>query len=141
MTSNIAGDLVAKASGNVEKVKDEVLDTLKQYFRPEFLNRVDEILIFNSLRKEEILKIVDIQLRHFAERLEAMGIHFVVENTAKDILCNAGFDPAYGARPLKRTIKSLLETPVSKLIISDKLASGDVLNVKAAEDHLDFVIS
>ena len=141
MTSNIAGDLVAKASGNMEKVKDEVLDTLKQYFRPEFLNRVDEILIFNSLRKEEILKIVDIQLRHFAERLEAMGIHFVVENTAKDILCNAGFDPAYGARPLKRTIKSLLETPVSKLIISDKLASGDVLNVKAAEDHLDFVIS
>ncbi len=138
MTSNLAGDVILQAKGDVDSVKDEVMNSLKHYFRPEFLNRVDETLLFGSLQKEEIMKIVDIQLEHFAARLAERNIKLEISREAKEVLCTAGFDPAYGARPLKRAVKTELETPVSKLLISDKLCENDVLEVTVEEDHLHF---
>jgi ATP-dependent Clp protease ATP-binding subunit ClpB len=138
MTSNLAGDVILQAKGDVDSVKDEVMNSLKHYFRPEFLNRVDETLLFGALQKEEIMKIVDIQLEHFAARLAERNIKLEISREAKEVLCTAGFDPAYGARPLKRAVKTELETPVSKLLISDKLFENDVLEVTVEEDHLHF---
>jgi ATP-dependent Clp protease ATP-binding subunit ClpB len=126
MTSNLGSDLILGAKKN-EDVKKALLDLLKQSFRPEFLNRIDETVVFNRLGKEEIGKIVDIQLARLAERLAGRKISLKLSEAAKAWIAERGYDPLFGARPLKRTIQTELENPLAKAIIGGKLKEGDAV--------------
>jgi len=138
MTSNLASQLILAHNGAVDEVKDEVSEELKRHFRPEFLNRIDEVLIFRQLRKDDMLAIVDIQLKHFRSRLADYDVKLSISDAAKLLIVESGFDPSFGARPLKRAVIRELETPVSRLIIGGKLLNGGELKVDAVDGKLSF---
>ena len=138
MTSNLGSQQILKHPDSPEAVKDDVMAELKLNFRPEFLNRVDEILIFHALTKSDLMNIVDIQLKNFAARLNERGVKFEITDKGKEFLTEAGYDPAYGARPLKRAIVRELETPVSRLLISGDLPEGSTLEVDSGDNALTF---
>ncbi|HUI90735.1 MAG TPA: ATP-dependent chaperone ClpB [Chitinivibrionales bacterium] len=142
MTSNIGSQHIVDSAGkDYEEIKKTVLAEMKNYFRPEFLNRVDEIVVFHGLSQEDIVSIVDIQLKRFAELLTGRNIGFSADKKAVALLAKTGFDPVYGARPLKRTIQRELETPVSRLLVAGKLNDGQSLKVSAEGDKLEFKVS
>jgi ATP-dependent Clp protease ATP-binding subunit ClpB len=124
MTSNLGSDLILEAKKD-EDIKAPLLELLKQSFRPEFLNRIDETVIFNRLGKEEIAKIVVIQLKRLTERLAERKISLSLTPSAMAFLAERGYDPLFGARPLKRTIQGELENPLAKAIIAGKIKEGD----------------
>ena len=138
MTSNLGSNLILENKGNAEELREELQTELRHHFRPEFLNRVDETLIFHALSKKDILNIVDIQLDNFAKLLENNEIALHVTDSAKELLADIGYDPAFGARPLKRTVIKMLETPVSRLIISGQLHAGQTLTVDEKEKEIIF---
>ncbi|MFA7231103.1 MAG: ATP-dependent chaperone ClpB [Victivallaceae bacterium] len=138
MTSNIGSDLILQHKGNTSEIKNELMELLRQHFRPEFLNRVDETLIFHTLDKKHILEIVDIQLKRFVERLRQHEISFEISDAAKQYLADLGYDPVFGARPLKRAIVRELETPVSRMIIAGDIAEGSTLQVDKDKSGLTF---
>ncbi|MFP4164936.1 MAG: ATP-dependent chaperone ClpB [Chitinispirillaceae bacterium] len=141
MTSNIGSQyIIENDQKDYEKLQSTVLTELRKHFRPEFLNRVDETVVFHSLGREQIREIVSIQTDRFKERLESMRIDFTINDNAKDLIAQKGYDPVYGARPLKRVIQKELETPVSRLIISGELTEGKKLDVSAWKDALDLKI-
>ena len=140
MTSNIGSDLLSGSGGENEMTREAVLAELRKKFRPEFLNRVDEIVVFHSLTQEHIRKIVDIQLDRFAERLRAQRISFAADNAAMDLLARKGFDQVYGARPLKRAIQKELETPISRMIIAGEIKEGGAIKVTAKGEELAFKV-
>ena len=139
MTSNLGSQLILQHPDDPDKVREDVTGELKAHFRPEFLNRVDEVLIFHALGKEDLLKIVDIQLNNFAARLADHGVTVEVSDAARKWLTAAGYDPAYGARPLKRTLVRELETPVSRLLLAGDLGDGGDLKVEVKDDKLLFI--
>jgi ATP-dependent Clp protease ATP-binding subunit ClpB len=110
------------------------MELLKQSFRPEFLNRIDETVIFNRLGKGEISKIVEIQIKRLVERLLDRKISLTLSDTAKELLAERGYDPLFGARPLKRTIQADLENPLAKLIIAGKIKEGDTVTADCGKD-------
>ncbi|MDR0389802.1 MAG: type VI secretion system ATPase TssH, partial [Spirochaetaceae bacterium] len=117
--------------------RNALLELLKQSFRPEFLNRIDETVIFNRLGKGEIGKIVEIQLKRLSQRLSERKIAVKVSAAAREFLAQRGYDPLFGARPLKRTIQGELENPLAKLIIAGKIKEGDSVSVdKAGEKEV-----
>jgi ATP-dependent Clp protease ATP-binding subunit ClpB len=141
MTSNIGSQhIVENGGGDYETIKKTVMAEMKNYFRPEFLNRVDEIVVFHGLSQDDLLSIVDIQLQRFAGLLKARNITFSADKKAKALLAGTGYDPVYGARPLKRAIQKELETPVSRLMVSGELKEGQALKVTAGDDKLEFSI-
>jgi len=133
MTSNIGSPLLLEGitrSGEIpEGVRRRVMDELRRHFRPEFLNRVDDVVLFKPLRHEEILKIVDLQLADLRRRLAEQRIALEVTDEARRWLADAGYDPVYGARPLKRVIQQRVETPAARLIVANRVAPGGVLKV------------
>jgi ATP-dependent Clp protease ATP-binding subunit ClpB len=133
MTSNLGSDLILEAK-NPETIRSSLLELLKQSFRPEFLNRIDETVIFNRLGKGEIGKIVDIQLTRLKERLAERKITLKLTDAAKALLAERGHDPMFGARPLKRTIQGDLENPLAKLIIAGSFREGDTVTADAAPE-------
>jgi ATP-dependent Clp protease ATP-binding subunit ClpB len=142
MTSNLGSDLILGADRN-EDVKGRLLELLKQSFRPEFLNRIDETVIFNRLGKNEIGKIVEIQLTRLSARLAERKIVLELTPAAKEQLAARGYDPLFGARPLKRTIQADLENPLAKAIIAGKIREGDTVTAdrgsgKDGEEPLSF---
>ncbi|MDR1104815.1 MAG: ATP-dependent chaperone ClpB [Treponema sp.] len=137
MTSNLGSDLILEAKKS-EAVKDALTELLKQTFRPEFLNRIDETVIFNRLGKAEIGKIVDIQLDLLSLRLADRKMTLKLTPAAKAFLAGRGYDPLFGARPLKRAIQADLENPLARLIIAGKLKEGDAIAADAAGDGLTF---
>ncbi|MFA6714044.1 MAG: ATP-dependent chaperone ClpB [Victivallaceae bacterium] len=138
MTSNIGSDLILEHKGNTDEIRPELMKLMHAHFRPEFLNRIDETLIFHSLSKEDIRKIVDIQLKRFSERLAEQDIGVKFSDEAKDLLAEKGYDPVFGARPLKRTIVKELETPASRLIVGGSVAPGAILKVTVKGKELKF---
>jgi ATP-dependent Clp protease ATP-binding subunit ClpB len=132
MTSNLGSDLILEAK-KPEALRDSLMELLKQSFRPEFLNRIDETVIFNRLGRDEIGKIVDIQLSRLAGRLAERKIALKLTAAAKEILAERGYDPMFGARPLKRTIQAELEYPLAKLVIAGKIKEGDTVTADKAE--------
>ena len=106
-----------------------MLDELRQHFRPEFLNRVDEIIVFHALSEDELMRIVDIQLARLRKRLAERRITLVLSDAAKRHIVKVGYDPNYGARPLKRTIQKELETPLGRKILAGDIAEGQTVNV------------
>ncbi len=134
MTSNVGSHLILNYRGGddpaaFERMKAEVLEALRQQFRPEFLNRVDEIVVFHSLTREHLKRIVEIQLGRLRARLAERHITLELTEQARDYLAAAGYDPSYGARPLKRTIQKELETPIGRLILKGDLADGQTVIV------------
>ncbi len=136
MTSNIGSQYIqqlfdeSSEEGPVDiEIEMKVKEELKRHFRPEFLNRIDEIVIFHQLSREHLKKIVDIQLRHLRDRLAHRELGLQLTDRAKEKLARDGFDPAYGARPLKRLIQQEIENPLARTILSGAFAPGDTIKV------------
>jgi ATP-dependent Clp protease ATP-binding subunit ClpB len=138
MTSNIGSAVIQEAmrsgEGLSSHVRDQVTDALRAEFRPEFLNRVDEIVIFESLGKEHITSIVDIQLARVRKLLAERQLSLEVTPAAKAQLAEAGYDPVYGARPLKRAVQRLVLDPLSMKVLGGEFVPGDTIQVDAGKD-------
>jgi ATP-dependent Clp protease ATP-binding subunit ClpB len=130
LTSNVGSAHITRAKSDAE-IQEAVLQELRQHFRPEFLNRLDETVVFHQLGREQLRSIVDIQLRRFEKRLKDRDLHLVIDDKAKDLLGELGYDPTYGARPLKRVIQKRLENPLAEQILSGKFLPGDAVCVHA----------
>ncbi len=134
MTSNIAShqiQQITEESGADWEIEAHVKDALKQLFKPEFLNRVDEIIVFHMLGKDDLRKIVNIQLDYLAERLNGRHIELEFTDSARKLIMDEGYDPAFGARPLKRTIQQRLENPLAAELLAGKFADGDKIKIDA----------
>ena len=127
MTSNIASNIIQELADNYTVLREKVFDALKRTMRPEFLNRIDEIIIFRPLTLEHVKEIVDILLVDLKRRLKERNIEFEMSDSVKEFLAREGYDPAYGARPLKRTIQRYIETPLANEIIEGKIKEGKVV--------------
>ena len=140
MTSNLGSQRIQELSGeaNYAQMKTEVLEILGQHFRPEFINRVDDIVVFHPLSREDIRAIVDIQIAHLAKRLHERDIGLQLSDAASDRIADAGFDPVYGARPLKRAIQQQLENPLAQRILAGDFGPGTTIKVDAGKDGLSF---
>ncbi len=135
MTSNIGGQLIT-GEDNAEQREAGVMEALRGHFRPEFLNRVDETVIFDRLGREELRDIVELQLERVRQRLERQGLGLVVNSDAKEFLANQGYDPVYGARPLKRAIQKHLLDPVSMAVLEGGFADGDLIEMMVEKGKL-----
>ena len=138
MTSNVGAEmLVAQSEGeSVEKVRDYVLAELRSKFRPEFLNRLDDIVLFQRLQREQMTAIVEIQLKRLEALLEDRKITLELDDSAKAWLAERGYEPAYGARPLKRVIQRYLQDPLAELLLGGSIKDGDTVGVTAGEGGL-----
>ncbi|UJS26148.1 ATP-dependent chaperone ClpB [Thiothrix winogradskyi] len=140
MTSNLGSHLIQEMSGeaNYERMKAAVMEVVGTHFRPEFINRIDETVVFHPLDQVEIRKIADIQLNNLRQRLAARDLGIQITDTALDLLAEAGFDPVYGARPLKRAIQQQVENPLAQQILSSKFMPGDTIAVDVVDGRLTF---
>jgi len=142
MTSNIGSQWIQDlGTDRREEMERRVTDALRAAFKPEFLNRVDETIIFQSLSPDQIIKIVDIQLKRLKNRLAEKQIELELSERAKEFLAENGYDPIYGARPLKRAIQRYLENPLSMELLKGKVASGSTIIADADGNHLFFKIA
>ncbi|MCB1789058.1 MAG: AAA family ATPase, partial [Gammaproteobacteria bacterium] len=140
MTSNLGSDLIQTLAGEerYEQMKAAVMDVVGQHFRPEFINRVDEAVVFHPLGREQIRAITEIQISYLRKRLADRDMGLEISKGALDRLGEAGFDPVYGARPLKRAIQQQLENPLAQEILAGVFGPGDVIHVNVASDGLTF---
>ena len=140
MTSNIGSEVILEdsISGNFSETKEKVMDIMKERFKPEFLNRVDETIFFKGLTLDNLKQIVDIQMDSLGKRLGEQEINLEVTPDAKELLATQGYNPIYGARPLKRTIRQMVENPLAKLILAQKFIKGDTLVIDAEDDEIKF---
>ena len=141
MTSNIASQQiqqVTEESGTDWEIEAHVKDALKQLFKPEFLNRIDEIIVFHMLTKDNLTKIVDIQLNYLAQRVNARNLAVEFTDRARKQIMDEGYDPVYGARPLKRTIQQRIENPLAAEILAGKFADGDKIKIDATSHKFTF---
>jgi ATP-dependent Clp protease ATP-binding subunit ClpB len=145
MTSNIGSQKILQYKGSqlgevYDRMKEGVLDELRKHFRPEFLNRVDEVIVFHALRQEDLKKIIEIQVNRIRERLEERRITITLTEQAKDHLVQIGYDPAYGARPLKRVLQREIETGLAKKLLSGAIRDGNEVRIDydIAHDGLIF---
>ena len=139
MTSNIGGQYIRQAANTGSyDVKDKVEEALRDHFKPEFLNRIDEIILFEALAKDQIAKIVEIQLNRLSKRLEGKRIHLSVNGDVMEFLAEMGYDPVYGARPLKRAIQRYIENPLSMTLLKGDLAENTIISAKIENDRVVF---
>ncbi|MBM4388092.1 MAG: AAA family ATPase, partial [Deltaproteobacteria bacterium] len=149
MTSNVGSEYIkelsklgfsgAEEEGGERDLKDKIMDALRSHFRPEFLNRIDEIVVFNPLRPRDIEKIVDIQLQRVAKRLEVKNIKLQVMPAAKKLLAKEGYDPNFGARPLKRLIQRLILDPLAEKTVLGNIREGDRAVILARKNKIEIV--
>jgi ATP-dependent Clp protease ATP-binding subunit ClpC len=147
MTSNLGtADLKKSALGfaradehvTYDKMKEKVHEELKRHFRPEFLNRIDDIIVFHQLSTMEITEIVDLLIKRVVSQLESQGLGFELTNDAKLVLANKGYDPQLGARPLRRAIQRLVEDPLSEKILWKEFHAGETIVVDAEGEEIVF---
>jgi ATP-dependent Clp protease ATP-binding subunit ClpB len=137
MTSNIGSQYIADVSD--EKIlRDRVMEALRLHFKPEFLNRVDDILIFQRLTKEQLREIVTLQMVRLQRLLEERHLHLELSDQARDFLADAGYDPVYGARPLRRAIQTYLQDKLAPMLLEGDFKEGDTIRVDADEKGLTF---
>jgi ATP-dependent Clp protease ATP-binding subunit ClpC len=151
MTSNVAADHLMRqmsvgfrlaqdeaknAEEEYQKMKDKVLDQLKKTFRPEFLNRIDAVVVFRALTKEQIREIVELMLSRVQERLDEHEITLEATDEAKELLAKQGYDPHFGARPLRRVIQTVIEDPLSEAILAGQYSAGDTVVLLAEDDEI-----
>ncbi len=139
MTSNLGSHFIAEHTGDLtEGIRRQLTETLRQHFRPEFLNRVDEVIFFHALGLEDMKAIVDIQIRGLLNRLEDRKIHVELTEAAKSFLVSEGYDPMYGARPLKRTIQRRVLDPLAMRVLEGEFREGDRITVDVGDNELKF---
>ena len=140
MTSNLGSDRIREQSGEAdyETMKATVLEIVSAYFRPEFLNRIDDLVVFHTLKRDHLTAITNIQVNRLKQRLAEQGIDITLSDKAKETLANIGYDPVYGARPLKRAVQTHLETPLAKQLLAGKFHSTDTIHVDAEDGALTF---
>src|SRR5574344_2128093 len=145
MTSNIGSDIILENTLNAmlspeeyNDTKDKVMEVLRSRFKPEFLNRIDETIFFKALNVQQLSKIVDIQMDYLRKLLKDQELEFVITYEAKEFLATQGFNPVYGARPLKRVICQMVENPLSKMILAQKFLKGDKIKIDLKDDKLTF---
>ncbi len=141
MTSNLGSQLIQEMAGedNYDAMKNAIMDVVGSHFRPEFVNRIDDLVVFHPLGRDHIRKIVDIQLGYLHDRLAERDIRIHLSDAARDRLADAGFDPVYGARPLKRAIQQQVENPLAQEILQGKFKPGDLIEVGVTDGHLEFL--
>ncbi|MDX9703058.1 MAG: ATP-dependent Clp protease ATP-binding subunit [Candidatus Auribacterota bacterium] len=148
MTSNAGADLIKKdttvgftsqkSSFDYDNMKTKIINEVKKIFKPEFLNRIDDTIVFHALSEKEIKEIVELELGKVIERLAAKNVHLVVDKKAKEFLCQKGHDPKFGARPLKRAIEKFVEDPLSEEILRGNIIKGQTVKVQVVKDNLKF---
>jgi len=141
MTSNIASQQIqelTEEAGADWEIEAHVKEALKRHFKPEFLNRIDEVIVFHMLGKEDLRRIVDIQLKYLRGRLNARKIKIEFTDNARKQIMDEGYDPVFGARPLKRTIQQRLENPLAAQLLSGKFAEGDTIKIDADAHRFTF---
>lgn len=140
MTSNLGSDRIQELADDTgyDTMKETVMEVVSKYFRPEFINRIDDLVVFHALQQEQIRAIADIQIEHIANRLREQDMQIHVSAAAKDFLGSAGYDPVYGARPLKRAVQTHLETPLAREILAGQFVPGAKITVDYKDDQLVF---
>ena len=140
MTSNLGSSIIQDMAGeeNYTQMKAAVMEVVGTHFRPEFINRIDEVVVFHPLDKAEIRKIADIQLNNLRKRLAARELGLQISEPALDFIAQAGFDPVYGARPLKRAVQQEVENPLAQQILAGKFMPGDTIDIDLKDDHITF---
>jgi len=140
MTSNLGSQVIQEHAGekNYARMKSAVMEIVQQSFRPEFINRIDDIVVFHPLAGEQIRAIVDIQLIYLRKRLQERDMDLMLDNSARDAIAEAGFDPVYGARPLKRAIQQQIENPLAQRILQGEFVPGDRIRVSARDGQIVF---
>jgi len=144
MTSNLGADRIqahARKKESFDDLKEDLMLLLRGHFRPEFLNRIDEVIVFRALTKEQVVQIAGLLLDKVARRLRAQHIEVQFNDEAVEYLAERGFDPEFGARPLRRTIQRQLENELSKLLLEGKLSEGDSVAVGVKDGRLSFDVS
>jgi ATP-dependent Clp protease ATP-binding subunit ClpC len=148
MTSNVGSDTIKRGStlgfspitdeNSYEKMREKILEESKKTFRPEFLNRLDDIVVFRSLTKPDLIQILDLEINKVITRLKARNITLELDEKAKDFLVGKGYDPQYGARPMRRSVERFLEDPLAEEILKGLFHDGDPIIVSAEADKLVF---
>ena len=148
LTSNVGAESAKRSKSigfnnsdedvDYEKMKELIMDEAKKAFRPEFLNRLDDVIVFHALDKQALMKILDLEIRKVVERLEKKDINLVLDEKARDFLVEKGHDPEYGARPMRRAVERFMEDPLAEEILRGKLVEGQPIQVSADEDKLTF---
>ncbi|MGE7434870.1 ATP-dependent Clp protease ATP-binding subunit [Kitasatospora sp. NPDC001175] len=141
LTSNIGSQRILEHKGDVDEIHEDLMRDLRLQFKPEFLNRIDEIIVFHALRRDELLKVVDLLLARSERLLKAQGIGLEVTAQAKQWLVNRGYRPEFGARPLRRTIQSELDNRISNLLLDGTVQEGDTLRADVADGELTVALS
>ena len=141
MTSNLGSREIQAAQTNplVDRdIRKDVLQVLRDHFKPEFLNRIDDIVVFDQLTKDQIGQIIDVQLEKLRKNLEERGIVLELDDSARDLIVQEGYDPVYGARPLKRAIQTLVQNPLAVSLLKGDIASGQTIKVIAEKGEMKF---
>ncbi len=148
MTSNVGSDVIKRTStlgfspisdeATYEKMRERIMDEAKKMFRPEFLNRLDDVIVFRSFTKPDLIQILDLEVGKVLERLRHKNIKLALDDKAKDFLVEKGYDPQYGARPMRRAVERFLEDPLAEEILKGSLHAGDPITVTAGKDKLVF---
>jgi ATP-dependent Clp protease ATP-binding subunit ClpC len=141
MTSNLGAERIqdyTRRGGSFEQLKTELMDVLRGSFRPEFINRIDEIIVFRALTNEQLVEITRLLLDRLVRRMRAQGIEVSFSDEAVELLAHEGFDPEFGARPLRRTIQRLVENELSRMVLSDRVRANDRVTVDTLEGELHF---
>jgi len=138
MTSNLGSREIQAAEGDEKQVREAVLQELQSHFKPEFLNRIDDVVIFHQLSREQIGKIIDVQLERLRHMLAERNIVLELDKSAKDLLMREGYDPSYGARPLKRAIQTYIQNPLAVKLLQGEVQPGQVIKLSASGDNIEF---
>ena len=150
MTSNVGAETLRKQTTmgfaatkpigehEYEEMRDRLLEEAKKTFKPEFINRLDDIIVFHQLTRMDLMKIVDLEVEKVLQRVLAKEVHLVLEATAKEFLIEKGYDPTYGARPMRRAVERYLEDPLAEELLRGNVKPHDVVNVSAAVNKLAF---
>jgi ATP-dependent Clp protease ATP-binding subunit ClpB len=138
MTSNLGSREIQNVGDDEKQVREAVLAVLRDHFKPEFLNRIDDMVVFRQLAREQIAQIIDVQLERLRQMLAERGITIELDDSAKELLVREGYDPVYGARPLKRAIQSLVQNPLAVRLLQGDIAAGQTVRVSADGDQLKF---
>jgi ATP-dependent Clp protease ATP-binding subunit ClpB len=140
MTSNLGSREIQEADGDVDEVRDAVLEELRANFKPEFLNRVDDVVIFHQLSREQIGEIIDVQLERLFAMLRERNIQLILDDSARQLLAREGYDPNYGARPLKRAIQTLIQNPLAVKLLSGEVLPGQTVKVSTKGEQMDLKV-
>ena len=148
MTSNVGAELIKKQTmlgfgapkldDNYDNMRDKILEETKRVFKPEFLNRLDDIIVFHTLTKPDLITIVDLEVSKVVSRIRARNIHIQLDETAKELLIDKGYDPQYGARPMRRAVEKYLEDPVAEELLRGNIKAGETIQVKRDGEKLAF---